>query len=420
MNSEDMKVVVSEKWGAEDAGKEISKKLSDIDNLKLLMVFSTIHYKDHGGFEKLLKSIYGDISEEVRLVGGNVTGFMTKENNFTHGVVCLAISGDDFDFSIGIGENTKRSPDKSGSKAANKVKQDLHNSDYDNRFLISMISATEVLKFPFSRPRNILQFNLPDKVWHYFLKFFRKVFQKGFGQEDKILNKINEILPDYDLVGLSTVDDKMIVNYQFVDKNILRNSIVLLGMAIPEDYDTGFATGAKKSKYEFNITKMNKDKDIIHEINGKPALDELISIMDWQKDVVLDERRWVSILPRFPIGYYSQDEIVLRPMILIMGQSIGFMSSFDNEDAFVTLMSGQDLLEAMDETTSKKGEFSFIISCAIRGMGLGKYVDDIRRKLNKRFKNKDFLLIYTGGEAYKEKGKSPEYLTESIVTLNIK
>jgi len=67
-------VGMTRKWGAREAGKDVAR--STIEKLSnppdFLVLFSTIHYKDHGGFEELLNGVYDVLPEEIPLVGGTV------------------------------------------------------------------------------------------------------------------------------------------------------------------------------------------------------------------------------------------------------------------------------------------------------------------------------------------------------------
>jgi len=416
----DIRVVTSEKWDSKEAGLEISEQLSKIKDISFVMLFATAQYKDYGGFKKLLKGVYEKIDDNTQLVGGTVIGFTTSKISTVQGVVALAFSYKNMDIAISYSKNTKRHPFRSGKKVAKDIKSSLENSKYKNKIVFTFTAGSQVLKFPFMRPRNIISFNLPYKFFSSFLNFVRFFFQKGFGQEDDVLEKFSDEFSDCDLFGLSMGDSQILTSHQFLNKKVLRNSIVCLGISKDLDYDLAFSSGAKQSHIKFKITKLSKDKRIIHEINGKPALDELVRLMGWKKEMVLDEKRWASILPRFPLGFYKEGKIILRPFVMIMGKSLGFMSKIESNDAFIVLMSGKNILEAKDELVlSSQDLFTFVNSCGVRAMGLGKSINTEKKYFQKLFKE-NFLILYTIGEAYKKKNKPLMYLNESMVKLSFR
>ena len=73
-------VGLSRKWDAREAGREVARntieKLSHPPNF--LLLFSTIHYEKHGGFEEFLNGVWDVLPEGTPLVGGTVAGFMNK------------------------------------------------------------------------------------------------------------------------------------------------------------------------------------------------------------------------------------------------------------------------------------------------------------------------------------------------------
>lgn len=418
--NEGIDIFISEEWDAYKAGLEISKQAADIKGIKCLLLFATIHYQKQG-FNKLLEGVYEKIPKDTKLVGGNVIGFITGKQNLVHGVACVALSYRNMDIAISYAKRTKRFPKRAARKSANIIKDELKRSKFKNKVLLSIISGSEILKFPGMPAKAIIPIKFPDKIWYYFLKMAQIFLQKGFGREDVIIEEVMKILPDYNIIGMSTVDDKMLINYQFYNRKVLKNSMVLLGMATDLMPELSFASGAKMSKKKFKITKLSKDKQIIHKINGRPALPELISIMGWPKKIVLNEKRWVSLFPRFPLGFYKDGKIILRPWTLLIGNSIAFMSKIESKEGFIALMSGSDLVKAIDELNFKQSDFfGLFISCAVRQMGLGRNAEIVRKKIRNIYKDKPFLLLHTAGEASRCCKKPLNYLNESVALLTLK
>ena len=119
----------SRKWDAREAGKEVAesaiKKLSQPPSFILL--FSTIHYKDHGGFQEFLNGVWDVIPSETPLIGGTITGFITNKGCFARGGVALAVSYPYLDIMLGFGSHTKRSPKSAAKKCADMIKNGLKN-----------------------------------------------------------------------------------------------------------------------------------------------------------------------------------------------------------------------------------------------------------------------------------------------------
>ena len=105
---------MSREWDARKAGREVAK--SAIKNLKtppnFFLLFSTIHYKDHGGFQEFLNGVWDVLPKGIPLIGGTVAGFLNNHGCFTRGATALAVAYPNLDVAIGIGRNTRKNPKK--------------------------------------------------------------------------------------------------------------------------------------------------------------------------------------------------------------------------------------------------------------------------------------------------------------------
>jgi len=103
-------VGMSRKWDAREAGKEVAR--STIEKLTtppdFFLLFSTIHYEKHGGFEEFLNGVWDVLPKDTKLIGGTVAGFINNYGCFTRGASALAVSSSDIDVKIGIGHDTKK------------------------------------------------------------------------------------------------------------------------------------------------------------------------------------------------------------------------------------------------------------------------------------------------------------------------
>lgn len=132
----DAAVGMTRKWDAREAGREVArntiKQLNSPPNFFLL--FSTIHYRDHGGFEEFLNGVWDVLPEGTPLIGGTVAGFMNNYGVYTQGATALSVSSSNMDISIGYGKNTKRNPKKAAKKSVDMIIKGLKNSEYKKNF----------------------------------------------------------------------------------------------------------------------------------------------------------------------------------------------------------------------------------------------------------------------------------------------
>ncbi|PNX48255.1 MAG: hypothetical protein BV459_02695, partial [Thermoplasmata archaeon M11B2D] len=136
-------VGMSRKWDAREAGREVAetaiKKLSRPPDFFLL--FSTIHYEKHGGFQEFLNGVWDVLPKGTPLVGGTVAGFMNPEGCYTRGATAMAVSYPNMNVAVGFGKNTKRNPLTAARKCAKMLKEGLKESSYQNKFIMTIISG---------------------------------------------------------------------------------------------------------------------------------------------------------------------------------------------------------------------------------------------------------------------------------------
>jgi len=247
------------------------------------------------------------------------------------------------------------------------------------------------------------------------LKFYQKVLQKGFGNEEEILEKLTKELPKFNLLHVSATDNIIVKNYQFFNKNVFTNSIVCLGLETDIGFNLGFTYGAEKTNAEFKITKMSKDRRIVKKINDKPAYPEFLRLMEWTEKSI--EIRVVDKFMKFPLAFYKNDRILVRSAGMILKNSLGLVSKFESERGFIAHMSLQKIVESIDELlTLDKPEFGLVISCNANQMLLGYKVYEVQDKLKKYFQDKPFLLVYGFGEGMYKPGEVLYYLNESTAS----
>jgi hypothetical protein len=410
-------VGTSIKQDAREAGREVAetaiKNLSQPPNF--FMLFSTIHYKDNGGFQEFLNGVWDILPEGTPLIGGTVTGFLNPHGCYAKGATAMAISYPNLDVTMGYGKNTKRNPKKAARQCAQMIKAGVKNR-YNNKFLFNFVSGSVIPNIPGVKSGSIISSKIMARVMLSMLSASQKILQKGLGLEEEVLEELIKELPNFGLVHGSTIDMAGGTNYQFFNKDTLKNSIVCLALETDIPFYQNFATGAEKTDVNFKITDITKNRQIIKKINNKPAFAEFLRLMNWSENSVYD-LKWIDRASRFPLAFYKNDKIILRPSAIIMGNFMGCMGKFESDDVFVAHMTPANMVQAVDDVlVCKKPEFGFFVSCMARQSFLGYKAFESQEKLKKYFQDKPFLLIFTGAEAIYNPDIGLYYLNETITS----
>ncbi|MEF8848265.1 MAG: FIST N-terminal domain-containing protein [Candidatus Thermoplasmatota archaeon] len=300
----DAAVGMTRKWDAREAGREVAR--DTIKNLKtppsFVVLFSTIHYKDHGGFQEFLDGVWDVIPEGTPLIGGTVVGFINNYGCYTRGASALAVSYTNMDISIGYGKNTKRNPQKAAKNCVEMINDKLEKSNYKNNFLLSLVAGPELMAVPGQGYKKYIDSGFMSKFITLAFGMSQYLFQKGVAREDEIFEKIVKKLSSYKMIlGTSFDDYKGINHYQFFENKILTNSIVSMGVSTNLNLSVNSTHGMKKTDIDLRLTKLSKNGHIIHEINNRPAVPELKRILNWP-DGFLDEKTMLNKILYYPLS----------------------------------------------------------------------------------------------------------------------
>jgi hypothetical protein len=399
-------VGMSRKWDAREAGREVARDtIKKLDAPpKFFVLFSTIHYKKNGGFQELLNGVYDILPKYVPLIGGTVTGFSNNYGCYSRGVTALSVSFPKMDVALGFGKNTKRNPKKAAKQCAKMIKDRLKSSKYENKFLLNLISASEIPNIPPIGRKKIIREGLIIKIIMQLFGFSQYVFQKGAGRDDEVIREMIKYFPDFYMLGGGTLDDGTgFTNYQFINNKVLTNSVVTLG--IKTQYNIGVLTThcMKKTDVDFKITKMSKDGGIIHEINHKPAASELIRLLNWPDDFLKDDT-WFKTNYYFPLGFPldNSDRLGIRVVVGIFGESLITTLRTKESNVSILTIDGRNLMKSIDDNINSyknKPEFGLIASCSTRLITLGDKIYLARDNLLNYFCESPFIEIYVGGES---------------------
>jgi len=415
-------VGMTRKWNAREAGRDVARNtIKQLKSLpKFFLLFLTTHYKDHGGFEEFLNGVWDVLPKATPLIGGTVRGFMNNYGCYTRGATAIAVSSSEMDVAIGFGKNTKRSPKNAAQHCSKMIKEKLEKSKYSNKFLLNLISASELPEMQSLGRRKIIEPGITPKAIMKLYSFSQKVLQKGAGRDDEIIEEMIKNFPDFQMIGGGTIDNgEGIISYQFFNKDVLTNSVVSLAINTNNNLDVLTTHNMKKTGKEFNITKTNKDGRIIHEINGKPAFTELLRLLDLSRELINDDT-WLQTSFYFPIGsYYYNSKSSFGPRVIgfVLGESIvtGFRSK--DKNASILTIDGRGLLETIDKNLgsySKTPSFGIIASCTTRLETMGDKLYYARDRILKYFNDKPFIVFYVGGESTYTPEKGFTYINMSF------
>ena len=430
MDTSDLKtkaaVFMSREWDAYNAGVELGnhivKELTNPSNVVVL--FSTIHYQDHGGLDTLLKGIYSVIPQNIPLVGGTVRGFSNNYGCYTRGATALVVSSNEMDFFIGIGPNTKRNPKKAAQKAASMIKDQLEKSTYANGFLLNIIAGAEIPNIPPIGRKKIVEPGAAPKALMKLFSISQKTLQMGAAQDEDVIEELTKIFPSYAMIGGATLDDGPgFRSYQFYNKTVLKNSLVTLGIKTDVDVIVKSTHNMKKTDIEFEVTKMSSDYRIIHEINGKPALDELLRLLQWPKEI-LNEETWLKTTFYFPLGgrccESSTDSNVPHIVGIILGNSLVLTCKLIGNKASILTIDGKRLFDAVDENLTPIQDvsslFGIISSCTTRLETLGNKIYHVKDQVQNYLHNQPFIIYYVGGESTYSPKEGLDYANMSFNT----
>ena len=413
----EVSVGTSRKWDAREAGREVAR--NTIKNLsappQFFLLFATIHYEDYGGFQEFLNGVWDVLPPGTPLIGGTVAGFINQDGCFSRGASALAVNYPNMEVEIGIGYNTKRDPKKASRQAVKMIKQNLKNT-YSNKFLLQLISAGNV---PNTIGRKKVVKGVSKSLTLRMYDFALKVLQTGVGREDEIHEITSKEFPDFKTLGGSLLDAMRIMNnYQFYQKKVLENALLLLAITSDINVDVNTTLGMKETDKEFVVTRMSPDKRIVHEIDGKPAARRFLEILNWPEEY-FDEEIYKRIF-YYPLAFEYNNVLVPEVIPLILEDSLLFTYQTKNTKVKILSTSGKGLLSAVTENlesySTKKPVFGLVSSCAIRLQTLGMNIFKVREVLVDYFKDQPFLLFYVGGEMTYSPEKGLKYGNDTFNT----
>ena len=416
-------VGLSRKWDAKEAGREVTesalKKLNKPPSFFLL--FSTIHYKKHGGFQKLLDGVWEVLPEGTPLVGGTIACFVNNHGCFSRGVTALAVSYPNMDVAVGVGKFARRHPKRSALQCSEMIKKGLKNSNYKFKFFINMISAGKLPNLPLIGRVQMIRSRFVGWLATYFgMKLF-PLIGYGLGKEEEVVDNLSSFLPEFFIIGGSTLDSgDMLDNYQFIDNCVFTNSIVALGCSTNLPIFLRSQINLSETDKLLEITSCTKDGRIIKKLNNKPAKGEILNALRINPD------QWSDLGPfyyrtanYFPITF-EENRDYTSGIGGFFGNNIYLGYKIRGKHLRILSMTGQDIIDLIEDSINNCGNadlpFAFMSSSFIflNTLGANSYI--IKEKLDEQLKEKPYLMVCPVNE---NAGRPGEQAVARVYSFNV-
>ena len=416
----------SRKWDAKEAGYEVAKKT--LKNMgfppDFFLLFSTIHYKDYGGFKKLLNGVWQVLPKGTPLIGGTIAGFINNSGCFSRGVTAIAGYCSNIDTAVGIGKHTKRNPRHAGLECAKIIKKELDKSKFKNKILINIISGPKQPVLPGMGPINVTESKLFSFLFSRIgLRIF-PFFGYGIGKEEDVLYHMSELMPEYYFIGCTSADDgKFISDYQFLGEKVYSNSIVALGLSIDMPMMMETEIGLHQTDKKFEITKTSFNGRLITRIENKPAKDYLY------KDALnLTEEQikklgafYYKLSYHFPLTYEGGKNYT-SGVGAVIGPDLLLGHKIKGKHAILLSVTGKEAVKNVDALLSRNTTnipFIFIFSSAIYNFILGDKTFDIKAKLDEKLGSTPYLMVQPMIENIKFPNQEPFIRVYSLNAMSI-
>jgi len=412
---------MSRKWYAREAGQEVAK--TAIEKLghspKFFLLFSTIHYEKHGGFEEFLNGVWDILPEGTPLIGGTVAGFMNQHGCFTKGATSLAVYSEDIDVEIGVGHNTKRNPKKAVDECFSKIK---NLDDNKNQFFFEIVSGAEIPNFPRIGRQSVIKSKRAGETSIKLLPLISHL-NMGADRADEILDNIIDRFPNSKLIGMTCIDNrKFIHNYQFFKDKLLENALCIIKLNCDLNCELKTSFGLVEKKGDVIDFELKPDRRLVQKINGKKATEELLNIVGIDQDNVRLLDRFYSQSFYYPFGCYKNDFIHVCIVSGILGEKVYFANQVDKTNLNLFQLTGKQILKSTEELFSSFSDdlhLNFMIMCETYIETLGNQIYKIYDMIKNKVNN-PFLVLFVGGESISYGDGIPHYLYESLNSLTVK
>jgi hypothetical protein len=407
----------SRKWNSKEAGREVAKNVIKKLNTppSFILLFSTTHYKNSGGFRDLLKGFCDVIPKGTPLIGGTVSSFINNYGCFSRGVTALAVSYPNIDIAIGVGKYTKIRPKNAAKSCAAVIKKGLRKSKYKNKLIIDVISGPTIPNIPgIGRFMKIESKTLGNLISYFFVDFFC-LLGHGIGKEGDVLYELSNYFPDFQIIGNSA--GERLFNYQFVNDKVYTNSIVALGCSFDIPVNINSAIVSHETDKSFKITGTTYNNRIITKIDNKPARDTFFNLLEIDNHQFgnFDDFYYKTSV-YFPMTFEEKKENTLG-VCGLFGDNIVLHEKAAGKKARLLSVTGQEIINNFNKiimTSNQSSPFTLIFFSSLYSYILHDRTHDLKDKLEHFYGDKPFLAIGSLVENVKIKNQDPSVHVYSI------
>ena len=419
----EVSIGLSREWDAKAAGREVAQ--AAIKKLKtppsFLLLFSTIHYKKHGGFKQFLEGVWEVLPKNTPLVGGTITGFITNDGCFARGAAALALSYVNIDVVLAQGSHTKRKPKSAAKNCADQINYGLKGSKFKNKFLFNIISGPTVANLPYLGKINVIKSNFFGGMAAKLGVRFFSLIEYGWGKEEEIIENIGTRLPDYYIFGGSAVDSGEISeNYQFLDRMVLKNSIVSLGCSIDLPIFLKTNLSVHETDKIFEVTDTKRNERIIKNLDNKPAKQQILDVFGVKYDQLEDLKAfYYKISNYFPVAS-KEDKRLTSGIAGFFGDNVFLGYKLKGKSIRLLTTTGKEALSVVDKTFKnldvKKFPFLFMSYSSILVSFLGNQVYTLKERIDEYVDGTPYLIICPINE---NSGNPNETAVSHVYSFNV-
>ena len=413
----------SRKWNSKEAGREVAKNIIKKLNTppSFILLFSTTHYRNTGGFKDILKGIWEVIPKGTPLIGGTVSSFINNYGCFSRGVTALAVSYPNMDVAVGIGKYTKIRPKNAAKACASMIKKDLKNSKYKNKLIIDVVSGPTIPNIPGIGRFMKIESKTVGNLFSYFFVDIFSLLGHGIGKEGEVLNELSQQFPDYQIIGNSA--GERLFNYQFVNDKVYTNSVVALGCSLDIPIDINSAIVSHETDKIFRITDTAYGNRIITKINGKPARDTFFNLLDVDSHQFGEfDDFYYKTSVYFPMTFEEKKENTLG-VCGLFGDNIVLHEKAAGKNVRILSVTGNEIINNIDKIikeSSQTSPFTLIFYSSLYSYILHNRTHDIKDKLEEFYGEKPFLALGSLVENVKIKDSEPSVRVYSYNMFQLK
>ena len=397
----------SENFGPEESKKvgkkAVRKALEDIDEGEEGQKFGFLFCSSYYDIEELVKGASEEFGD-IEWAGGTTCGEISPKGFSNKTCVVMVISSEYMKFNSYASEGMHKKPVEAGKEAARNSMKDLSADEYLDAYVhyqaLKKKSAEEVMN---TSPYAMI------------------VLTSGFTSkkpslESEVIKGIKEVTGNnIPVVGGATADDsKLEKNFQFMNGEIYRDSVVVISILSDLKLGTGLAHGFESTGEVVFVNNVENER-VVTELNGEPAAEKYAEMLG----IELEELKGNIPLPtgaelpkttkfalKNPFGQITPDgdSIIKIPLGITEENGLIFAPKI-SENVALHLMEADDeaLINAADISLkeSQKADndigFAMLFDCSLRWMRLEDKTEK-EIKIIKENIDAPFAGFYTYGE----------------------